>query len=473
MHFNGAVQTARWLAGAALLSLAGCDLAPPPSGAAVLEDALPPGTEIPAAWSSAGAPTSAVGGHWVSSFRDPNLTSLVNEALRNNRDLAVAAARVEAALQGVVIAGAPILPQVGFEAGSQRSNVNVTALGRDINRTGTNDGVVLAASWELDIWGQLRSDRAASVAEARAIADEAIYAQQSIAATVARSWIANIKLQRLESVSRNSADIYGQLLDLSTKQADAGLVSDFDVVQARSRLNAAKAATNQIETTQNDTIGSLEVLLGRYPGLKLQPASSFPHMPGALPASGLPLSLLDRRPDVLAARNRVVAAFYKVEVAKLARLPGISLGAAGGQLFEPNLGLFGVNPDFLRIGIGLLQPIFTGGALEADVSRMTAKQAEAVAEYGKTVLNAYKEVETALANERVLRQELANWRASLEDATKALEFANDNYVAGTIDMIGLLQLQEYQIGRQVDVIEAQSDLLVNRVSLYLALGEPS
>lgn len=146
------------------------------------------------------------------------------------------------------------------------------------------------------------------------------------------------------------------------------------MVQARSRLAAARAATSSIQTTQNEAIGNLEVLLGRYPSLKLKPAPQFPQMPSALPASGLPLSLLDRRRDISAARNKVISAFFNSEAAKLTRLPGITLSAAGGTLFDPDLGLLGANPEFFRIGVGLLQPIFAGGAIEASIARMSAKQ---------------------------------------------------------------------------------------------------
>lgn len=462
-----AYNVPRKLIGAVLvpIALAACELQPVPTDSAILNDALPAGTTIPAAWSTSGAATSAVKGNWVASFRDPNMTSLVREGLANNRDLVAAAARVEAALQTVIISGAPLLPEVGLEAGSQRSELTR----RD--RIRTLEGGVIAASWELDVWGKLRANKAASAALARVIADDSLYLQQSIAATVARSWIANIELARLIAVSRQATTVYSELLDLTDKKAAAGSVSDFDVVQARSRVAAAKAATSQLRTSQNQAIGSLEVLLGRYPSLKLQPASSFPRMPGSLPASGLPLSLLDRRPDVTAARNKVIAAFYKSETAKLARLPGISLSAAGGKLLDPELALLGANPEFLRVGISLLQPIFAGGALQADVVRMSAKQSAAVAEYGQTVLEAYNEVETSLANEKTLRSELANWRASLKDANEALEFANDRYIQGTIDMTGLLILQQFKLEREVNVIETEAALLNNRVLLYMALGE--
>lgn len=448
-----------------MLALAACDLETPATDSVLLQEALPERTTIPAAWSTSGAPTSAVKGNWVASFRDPNMTSLVREGLANNLDLVAASARVQAALQLVVISGAPLLPEVGLDVGGQRSELTDRDLTSNIN------GGMIAASWELDIWGKLRADQASSTALAKSVADDALYLQQSIAATVARSWIANIELKRLIDVSNQATQIYSDLLVLTNEKADAGQVSDFDVVQARSRVAAAKAATSQIRTSQNGAIGTLEVLVGRYPGLTLKPASRFPYMPGALPSSGLPLSLLDRRPDISAARNKVISAFYKSEVAKLARLPSISLNLAGGSLLDPNLALLGTNPEFVRIGVNLLQPIFAGGSLQANVERMTAKQATAVAEYGQTVLQAFNEVETALANEKTLRSELANWRESLKDSNEALAFANDRYVQGTIDMTGLLTLQQFQIGTQINVIETESALLNNRVLLYMALGE--
>ena len=243
------------------------------------------------------------------------------------------------------------------------------------------------------------------------------------------------------------------------------------MVQAQGRLSAAKAALVELQASSNEAAAALEVLLGRYPSLKLKPASSFPPMPGALSA-GLPLSLLDRRPDVIAARDQVIAAFYRVEVAKLTKLPGISLSAAGGKFFDPGLALIGAgNPDFLQLGVGLLQPIFEGGALQADVLRMTSKQAAATVSYGQAVLEAYGEVESRIANERLLRQALANWQDAYSQAQQAVKFGMDDYEAGTIDMVALLNLTEFAIGRRINVIQSRSALLSNRIGIYLALGE--
>ena len=321
---------------AAAAALAGCALATPPEDGAMVDAALPEGTEIPAAWSSGGAPSSVAGGNWVASFRDPNMTGLVAEALRNNPDLQAAAAQVDAALQAVTIAGAPILPAVGATAGAQES--------RDLTeyRNSTISGAELMVSWEVDLWGKLRSGQASVAASAAAVANEAVYANQLIAATVARTWVSIIELAKLVVVAEETAGLYENLLALARQKEAAGQVSDFDVVQAQARLSGARAEIPKLRISANESIAALEVLLGRYPNLKLRSGTTYPRMPGPL-ASGPPLSLLDRRPDVVAARNEVIAAFYNVEVAKLARLPGVSLAASGGRLFDPDIALLGAN----------------------------------------------------------------------------------------------------------------------------------
>ncbi len=447
------------------LAIAGCELATPPDQQALLQAALPESSAIPVAWSTEGAPASAVGGNWVASFNDPVLADLVAEALRNNRDLQAAAARVEAALQTVDISAASLLPWLNFEAGRQSTK------NYDDSKTNTLSGASIAVSWEVDLWGKLRSGTAAAAASAAAAADDAYYAHQSIAATVARSWIAATEVTQLTALAEDALARYRQLVQLAQRKEAAGQVSSFDVVQAQSHASTSRAQVARLQSSANETVAVLEVLLGRYPSLALEPATTFPTMPEALSA-GLPLSLLDRRADVTAARNQVIAAFYDVEVAKLARLPGISLAATYGQLNDPDLALVGLNSImFAKIGVSLLQPIFDGGALDAQVREMTAEQTAATALYGQTVLGAFGEVETRLANERLLLEELKSWRVAYWSAEEAVRLGRDNYVAGTIDMVSLLNLVEFALLRKSDLIQAEAALLTNRVALYLALGE--
>ena len=185
-------------AGVGLLVLAACDTPVPPSDDVILQDALP---ERHGRYPPHGPPPARrvqrSNGDWVSTFRDANLTSLVNEALRNNRDMVAAVARVEAAAQMIVISGAALQPQIGLEAGGQSSRLTDEGL-FDVDRTNQVRGATIAASWELDVWGRLRSDQAATAALANSIADDAGYLQQSIAATVARSWIANTEIAQTD-----------------------------------------------------------------------------------------------------------------------------------------------------------------------------------------------------------------------------------------------------------------------------------
>lgn len=457
-------MAARHLRYLLLAALAGCTLAEPPDDTVILAEALPETTTIPAVWATEEATTVETEGSWVASFQDPELQALVDEALANNRDIQAAAARVQAALQTVNIAGAPLLPSVSLGGGTQYSRNSQLSDSYHVS------GAALEVTWEVDLWGKLRSGQAAAEALAAATENEAEYARQSIAATVARLWITNIEIAQLIALAQTAIDDYTELVDLTREKEAGGQVSTFDVVQVEGRLKAALSVQNQLQARANEVISALEVLLGRYPSLTLQPTDEFPRMPDALSA-GLPLSLLDRRPDVIAARNQVIAAFYNVEVAKLARLPGITLAAAGGRLFDPSLALIDTDPFFFRIGAGLLQPIFEGGALEAQVAEMTAEQAAATAEYGQTVLTAYGEVEALMANEQLLRQGLADWQASYADAEEALRLGNYQYLAGAIDMVSLITVIEFSLGRQLDVIESEAALLRNRISLNLALGE--
>lgn len=444
--------------------LGACALAEPPDQVTLLTEALPAETTIPPTWSAEQNEAAVLTDGWVRSLDDPELVGLVDEALRNNRDLVAAIARVEAARAAVTIAGAPLLPSIGLGLGTQVSTTSNNSGGSTLL------GGVLGVGWEVDIWGKLRSGEAAAVSSATAVADQAAYVRQSVAATVAQAWFATIELKQLIALAEQVAKNYSDLAALARRKEAAGQVSSFDVVQAQGRLDASRAALTQLQQRYTEALAGLEVILGRYPSLTLQPAAALPATPAPV-AAGLPLALLDRRPDIKAARSQVASVFYGVEVAKLARLPAVSVFVDGGTLFDPDVGLLVRGLDFVRAGAALLQPVFEGGALEARVLELSAEQRAATARYGKTVLDAFREVETLLANERLLQEGVANWREAVSNAQEAVRLGTDAYVAGSIDMVALLNLVEFEIGRRVDLIQSEAALLQNRVSLYLALGE--
>ena len=445
------------------LQLSACAIKDPPSQQLIVNEALPPGTSVPSRWVARNANRAAVTQGWVTTFHDPILSALVAEANANNPDLAATAARVDAAREALVIAGAPLFPAISLDATGKRTR------DLDAGETLKHRGGRLNILWEVDVWGRIRSSQAASVAGYEAAAEDEEFARLSLAALVARSWYVNSELIQRIALARQEIRIYSELLKLVREKRKAGQVDLIDVYQAEASVNAAQAGLVQAQEKSSTAIRSLEILLGRYPGHELKARNSYVTPPPTVPA-GLPASLLSRRPDVLASERLVAAAFYNVQVAKLSLLPAISLTGAGGRLVDPGLSLLGFTPDYLQLGANLLQPIFQGGALQAQIKVASAEQRVAVASYGQSILLAFKEVETSLANEEYLRRRLDYLNAELNDRTQTVRIAYEKYRAGNIDLQSFLQFQEKQVAVQEEVIVAQGAILTNRIDLHLALG---
>jgi outer membrane protein TolC len=212
------------------------------------------------------------------------------------------------------------------------------------------------------------------------------------------------------------------------------------------------------------------VLLGRYPAAEIDAAVAYPALP-ALVGSGVPSALLERRPDLVAAEREVVAAFRGTEAAELALLPDFSFSLVGGRLGDQVLSVLRLNPWLASAGIGVSIPIYEGGALQAKVEIATAQQAQAVARYGAVALTAFREVETSLANERLLALQLPLDRKALDDRTEAVRIATVQYKAGRRDLLWVAQLQTAALSNQSDLIKAQGAQRVNRVRLHQVLGD--
>ncbi len=317
----------RWLASVvvALLALvSGCALSRPPTPAEVLEQSLPKGTAIPPGWSSV-TDMSAVTNDWLASFQDPGLDAVVAEGIANNLDLRQATARVEVARQTVVVVGSQLLPQIGVQAGVHGTLDN-SGQPNQSNLHGSNMEYV-GMLWEIDLWGRLRSQRAASEASFQATALDYAFARQSLAATVAKSWYLAIETRQLVGLAEESVRIYTQLLELVNVRRAAGKVADLDVAEARANLSQAEGALRTAEGRYIEARRTLELLLSRYPAAELAVAEAFAPLPPPIQA-GLPSSLLARRPDLVATERLVLAAFRQQEAARLALLPSFSLNSA-------------------------------------------------------------------------------------------------------------------------------------------------
>lgn len=441
---------------------AGCALTPSPQHGAIVNQALPGGTSIPPAW-FADAGGGSVTDDWLASFNDPLLVALVNEAIVNNLDLHQAAQRVAIAQQSAVVVGAQLLPHVGAVLGGRTT--------RDEDHDDDSNAALayVGVAWELDVWGRLRAQRAAAEAGYAATALDYAFARQSLAATVATAWIQAIETRQLLALAEQSVDIYRTLLELVTTRRVAGKDSDLDVADTRAKLQSAQSEVEAAREAYGDARRALEVLLGRYPAAEIEVATFYPLL-GTPPTTGLPASLLERRPDLVAAEREVIAAFRQEEAAKLALLPDFSLSLAGGRLGDPVLSLLRLNPWMATAAVGASIPIYEGGALRAQVKIATAKEAQAVAHYGSAVLKAFHETESALANEQLLAKRVPLNQDAVNSRTEAVRIATVQYKAGLRDLLWVSNLQTAQLENEANLIKLSGLQRVNRIRLYLALG---
>jgi len=444
--------------------LAGCALKTPPTHSEVIDQALPATTRIPAAWpAKVRVPADAVTDDWLKSFNDPALDAIVAEALANNLDLRQAVERVRIAQQNVVLAGAQLAPQVVGQLAARSTR------DRDQDSSYNSTLATVGVAWELDLWGRLRAQRAAAEAGFEASALDYAYARQSLAALVARTWYLAIEARQLVVLSEQTVQAFSELLDLVRARRSAGKDSDLDLVDVRAKLETAQSELETAREAYGDVRRALEVLLGRFPAAEIAVAPAYPHLPPPV-AAGLPAALLERRPDIVAAERAVVAAFRQQEAATLALLPDFSLSLVGGRLGDNLLSVLRLNPWLASAGIGISIPIYEGGALRAQVEIATAQQALAVARYGAVVLTAFREAETALANEQLLAKRIPFTQRALTDRLAAVRIATTQYRAGRRDLLWVVQLQAEQFVAEAALIKARAAQGANRVHLHLVLG---
>lgn len=442
------------------LAASACAILPEPASEQIRADAL--GTvAIPPNW-SAQASQAAVDRGWLADFDDARLTALVHEALARNPDLLIAAARVEQANAQVDIAKAQLLPVIGLigRGGSKPVADLVPLL----------SGVMLRLSWEIDLWGRLRYARNAAIAARDAQSADYRYAQQSLAASVARAWFVASEARLQEALAGQMAEHGQHLVTLAEQRERLGIGTANDTLASRA------AAANYLDAGQRAHLASqsaaraLELLLGRYPGATLQAAATLTPMPGPVPA-GIPMDVLNRRPDLYAAERRVGAAFDKVGEARAAMLPTLSISAGYGRLsndvVQTRQDLEQTTSSVSATGV---MPLYTGGALTGQVRLRTAEQKAAVADYTRRALIALGEVEDALSADGVLAERERLLGSALAYNQQATTQARDAWRIGKSDQRAVYAQEMDTLAAQSALLGVQRERLSRRVDLYLALG---
>jgi outer membrane protein TolC len=298
---------------------------------------------------------------------------------------------------------------------------------------------------------------------------DAEYARQSIAALVAKSWFLATEARLQKATADDMATAAERQLGLAQDRLRVGIGNDYDVSISRAALANYRDIATNLELAYQQALRALELLVGRYPGAALEVPSKLASVPGPVPA-GMPSELLERRPDVVAAERRIAAAFYRVEEAKAARLPRISLTASVNTISSEVFVLKDRDNPVWSAGGGVVAPLFLGGQLQAQVEVRSAEQNQALAEYGRVGARAFGEVENALAAGFVLEQREVILKQSVADNLRALELAQVRFRVGSGDLRAVEQQSLALYAARTTLLRVQGERLVQRVNLHLALG---
>jgi outer membrane protein, multidrug efflux system len=408
---------------------------------------------------------------WWQVFQDPVLQGLIHTTLTNNYDLKQAVARVEQARQQAIVARAPLFPQVGYNGAVGRGkNAVFNSPGGTPGATETSALLTLNAAWEIDIWGRIR--RLSQAARAQYLATDE--ARRGVIITlvsdVATAYFQLLQLDQELQVQKAATNAYAGTYRIFNEKLINGVSSRLETDRASAAFANAAAAIPQIELQIASTENQLNVLLGRAPGPIPRGAPlGGTQLPPGIPA-GLPSALLQRRPDVLASEQSLIAASATIGANLANFFPQIGLTTFLGKV-SPELSAFtGGSANAWNVGATMAGPLFQGGQLLAQYRSAKASFEQAKAAYEQTVLTAFQEVSSSL----IARQKLAEVRVFDEQAVAALtssvEIATERYMNGKSSYYEVLQAQQELYPTQRGLAQAQANELIAVVQLYKALG---
>jgi NodT family efflux transporter outer membrane factor (OMF) lipoprotein len=402
----------------------------------------------------------AVRGQYWREFGDDALNKLVEEALKDNPNLERVRQRLLQAEAVAKKSGADLYPSVTVTGGRDLGRGTAAGSG-DLSLSG-------AASYELDIWGKNRASAKSGKLDAFGAAEDLRAAAVTLAAEIIQDWLRLAALREEEALLNRQISINENVMELQQARFSGGIASALDVLQQKEVLARVRAQLPDVQAGQALALNRLAVLAGRSPAEFIPPDQAALPALLPLPGAGLPSLLLEERPDIRAAWLRVSAADWAKEAAAADRLPGVNLtanyatmGAAFGNLFTNWA---------LTLAASLVAPVMDGGTRVAETARQQAVADERFQTYRETVLNALKEVEDALAQNKYQADKITAVEEQLEAARNALAQAQISYTNGSTDYLsvlnGLLNVQSLE--RQM--VQARRDLSLYRVMLYRALG---
>lgn len=427
------------------------------SACSMVPDYLRPEVQTPAQWQGAEATEqTTIDDQWWLNFESAELNALVPEALEYNNDMRAALARIAQARASLKIAGASLLPQIDASGSAVQSDSS-----RNAEDETYRGGVGI--SYELDLFGRNRALReAAGQGLIGSEYDRAALALL-VANDVATGYFQVLTLQERLAIAKSNLARAEDVFDIIEAQYNAGRISGLELAQQRVELASTRAQLSAIRSQTSTAQNALAVLLGKTPqGFAIQSASLAGIKAPAI-RLGLPVSLIEQRPDIRAAEAALRAANANIGVARANMYPRLTLSADATAFANPSY-------TATSLAASLVAPIFQGGRLQGEVERRRAQQEELIENYRKTVLIAFREVEDALANLQAADERQTSFLEAAQEAERAYKIAKEQFEAGAIDFQTLLLTQRAQLSASDSFAQSKLELLSASVQLLRALG---
>jgi NodT family efflux transporter outer membrane factor (OMF) lipoprotein len=417
----------------------------------------------PAEWRDGAGAGGEITAVWWQGFGDPVLTKVVESALANNADIAIAAARVEEARAQFGAARGQLLPSVDSFVGERRERF-LNAFGQPALQTAQRAEIDI--SYDLDLFGRLRN--ASDAARASLLATQAARdnVKLAVAASAAAGYIGLRALDARLAVVRETVDARAASLRIAQRRAQSGYATRLELEQAEAELHATEQLVPALQLAITRQENGLSLLLGANPRA-IERGGTLADLTTPTVPTVVPSELLRRRPDIAQAEQSIVAADRSLDAARAAFLPSIRLGAAGGYvdstLIADPVGIFSV-------GGSILAPLFEGGRLRAQADVAAARRDQAAYAYRKVALNSFREVEDALAAVQRTREQEVVLRQQRDALARALLQAMNRYQAGYSSYLEQLDAQRGLLSADLSLVQASNDRMSATVSLFQALG---
>ncbi|MBB5359807.1 NodT family efflux transporter outer membrane factor (OMF) lipoprotein [Rhodanobacter sp. ANJX3] len=457
---------------AIVLALAGCSLAPPYKTPAV--PVAPSYRNAPAdsgMWQAAQPSDQLPRDRWWQLYHDAQLDRLQQRLLTSNADIAAALAHYRQAQAFDLQSRSALFPTVSTNANGQRDRESDTKPLRGATSPADYNSFTVGAEadYELDLWGRIRNTVEASKAETLASAADLASAQLSLQAQLADNYIQLRGLDQQIALFQQSIDAYQKALKLTQTLHTGGIVSGLDVARAQSQLSTAKSLWSQAQAQRALIQDAIAVLVGESAStFELAAQTDTIDLPPV--PTGVPSTLLQRRPDIAAAERRVAEANARIGIARAAYFPSLTLSAQGGFQSAQYPGLLTAPNHFWAIGPSLFETIFDGGKRKAGVRAAKAATDEAGARYRSVALNAFAQVEDNLAQIDHIGVARTDQKNAADAAQHSVDLSMDRYKEGAVGYLDVVQAQTTALDAQRSLLGLNTNQLRASVQLIKALG---